>query len=182
VLDKAKYTLPEQIRASHILVKSDKRSNDEALKLALEIRAKAVEKGANFGELARQYSEDPSVKRNSGSLGWFSAGQMDRAFWAGAAALQKPGDVSEPVLSSFGYHIILLEEKRPAQLQSFETVKNQAMNEVKNDYIRAAKTQVLDGIFKDPTLQLNQPAIDSVTTKIDPSIYKAGSPAASTSR
>ena len=178
LLDKARYTLPEQIRASHILVKTDKHANDEALKLALEIRAKAVENGADFRELARQYSEDPSAKKNAGSLGWFSANQMDRAFWAGALALRKPGDISEPVLSSFGYHIILLEEKRPAQIQSFEVVKNQALAEVRNDYVKAAKIKMLDGIYKDPSLEVNQPAIDSLPTKIDPEIYKkAGAPA-----
>ncbi|HET7032460.1 MAG TPA: peptidyl-prolyl cis-trans isomerase, partial [Casimicrobiaceae bacterium] len=96
----------------------------------------------------------------------------------GAAALQKQGDVSEPVLSSFGYHIIRLEGKKAAELQPFEAVKEQALTDVKRDYVKAAKAAALDDIFRDPTLQVNQPALDALTTKIDPELYrKAGTPA-----
>ena len=177
--DKAKYTIPEQVRVTHILVRTDKHSKEEALKLAQEVRTLAVADGADFIALARKYSEDASVKSNGGSIGWINARQVDRAFWAGAAALQKQGEISEPVLSSFGYHIIRLDGKKAAELQPFEAVKEQALADVKRDYVKAQKTALLDTIFKDSTLQVNQPALDSLTTKIDAELYrKAGAAAA----
>jgi len=175
--DKAKYTTPEQVRVTHILLSTEKRSKEEALKLAQEVRALTVADGADFTAIARKYSEDPSVKSNGGNIGWVSARRVDRAFWAGAVSLQKTGEISEPVQSSFGYHIIRLDGKKAAGLQPFEAVKDQALADVKGDYVKAQKTAVLDTIFKDPTLQVNQPALDALTTKMDAELYrKAGAP------
>jgi len=175
LVDKAKYTTPDQVRVAHILIRTDKHSKDEALKIAQEVRAKAVAEGADFTAVARQYSEDPTVKSNGGNLGWLAARQVDRAFWTGANALTKPGEVSEPVLSQFGYHIIRLEGKKAAELQPFEVVKEQALAEVKRDYVKQVKTVMLDGIFKDPGLQFNQPALDALKTTMDAETFrKAG--------
>jgi peptidyl-prolyl cis-trans isomerase C len=177
--DKAKYTLPERVRVEHILIRTDKHSKEEALKLAQEVHALVVADGADFKALARKYSEDASVRSNGGNIGWIVARQVDKAFWAAAVGLQKEGAISEPVLSSFGYHIIRLDEKKPAELQPFEKVKEQAMAEVKSDYVKGAKTAVLDKIFKDPTLQTNQPALDSLITTLDSEMFrKAGAAAA----
>ena len=173
--NKAKFTTPEQIRVTHILLRTDKHSKDEALKLAQDVRALAVANGADFTALARQYSEDASVKSNGGNIGWINARQVDRAFWTGAVALQKQGEISEPILSSFGYHVIRLDAKKAAELRPFDAVKEQALAEVKRDYVKAQKTAMLDSVFKDPSLQVNQPALDSLTTKIDAETYrKAG--------
>ena len=150
LVDKAKYTAPEQVRVAHILIRTDKHSKDEALKIAQEVRARVVADGADFSAVARQYSEDASVKSNGGNIGWISARQVDRAFWTGAFALQKQGDISEPILTSFGYHIIRLDGKKAAELQPFEAVKEQVMAEVKRDYVKAAKNTVLDRNLQGP--------------------------------
>jgi peptidyl-prolyl cis-trans isomerase C len=167
LLDKAKYTLPEQVRAAHILIKTENRDKDAALKLALEIRAKAMAEGADFAQLARQYSEDPTAKTNGGNLGWFSARQMDRAFSTAAFALTKPGQISEPVLSSFGYHIIRFEDRRPAELQPYDKVKDVILADVRREYVDSVRRAATMGIFGDPTVQMNQPAIDSLLTTLN---------------
>jgi len=84
-----------KIRASHILVEKQ----SQAIKVQEELKA-----GANFSELSRKYSTCPSGKRG-GDLGQFSRGQMVKEFEVVAFAL-KPGQVSEPVKTKFGYHII----------------------------------------------------------------------------
>jgi peptidyl-prolyl cis-trans isomerase C len=84
-----------KIRASHILVEKQ----SQAIKVQEELKA-----GANFSELARKYSTCPSRKRG-GDLGQFGRGQMVKEFEVVAFAL-KPGQVSEPVKTKFGYHII----------------------------------------------------------------------------
>ena len=175
LLNKERFTLPEQIRAAHILIRTDKRDKDEAMKLAQEVRARAIAEGADFTALARQYSEDATAKTNGGNLGWFDAKQMDRGFSTGAFALKKSGEISEPVLSSFGYHIIRLDERKPAQLQSYDSVKDQILAEVRRDYIAQVRAAAREGISRDSTLQVNQPAIDALVVRIDPeAIRNAG--------
>ena len=165
--EKERYTLPEQVRAAHILIKTDKRTKDEAQKLALEVRAKALVANADFAALAREFSEDQTAKTNGGNLGWFAARQMDRAFSAGAFALTKPGEISEPVLSSFGYHIIRLEARKPAQLQPYDVVKDVILADIKREYVSTVKKAASDGIFRDSTLQWNQPALDALSATMD---------------
>ena len=94
----------EQVRARHILVA-------DAAK-ASEVEAK-LKGGAKFEDLAKLYSTDPSSKDKGGELGFFAKGQMVPAFQA-AAFSQKIGVVGPPVKSPFGYHIIEVEEKKPA--------------------------------------------------------------------
>lgn len=84
-----------KIRASHILVEK----HSQALRVLEELK-----KGADFGELASRYSQCPSRKRG-GDLGFFGRGQMVKEFERAAFAL-KVGEVSQPVKTQFGYHII----------------------------------------------------------------------------
>lgn len=94
----------EQVRARHILVADAGKAS--------EVEAK-LKGGAKFEDLAKQYSTDPSSKDKGGELGFFAKGQMVPAFQA-AAFSQKIGVVGQPVKSPFGYHIIEVEEKKPA--------------------------------------------------------------------
>jgi foldase protein PrsA len=95
---------PEQVRARHILV-ADQKTAD-----MVEAKLKA---GGNFADLAKQYSTDPSTKDKGGELGFFGRGQMVPAFQAAAFSLPV-GAISAPVKSPFGWHIINVEEKKPA--------------------------------------------------------------------
>jgi foldase protein PrsA len=95
-----------QVRARHILVADEKTAD------MIEAKLKA---GGNFADLAKQYSTDPSTKDKGGELGFFSTGQMVPAFQNAAFALQV-GQTSAPVKSPFGWHIINVEEKKPATI------------------------------------------------------------------
>ncbi|WP_163654437.1 peptidylprolyl isomerase [Listeria sp. PSOL-1] len=107
--------------------------------VADEAKAKEVEKkvkdGDDFAKLAKEYSTDTASKEQGGLLEPFGPGKMDPAFEKAAYALKKKGDVSEPVKSQFGYHIIKLE--KPAEKQSFEKDKDA----VKKAYIQSQLTQ-----------------------------------------
>jgi foldase protein PrsA len=110
-LDKNHATLDtaEQVRARHILVAD--------IKTAQTVEDK-LKSGGDFAALAKQYSTDPSSKDKGGELGFFSKGQMVPAFQA-AAFSQKIGVVGPPVKSPFGYHIIEVEETKPAQVATY---------------------------------------------------------------
>ena len=129
VADRSKYVTPEQVSASHILFETKTRSKEEAEKLAREALAK-VKAGADFNKLAREVSEDRSAKTNNGQLGWFTRAEMDPAFADAAFALKQSGDLAAPVLSSFGWHVIRLEDVRPLQMPAFEQLKPRIMQQL----------------------------------------------------
>lgn len=109
--------MKEEIRASHILInlKPDASPEDtlKAFNRITEIRSRIIG-GEDFSRAAAVYSEDPSAKSNHGSLGYFTAMQMVYPFES-AAYTTTPGEISQPVRTRFGYHIIKVFDRRPAQ-------------------------------------------------------------------
>ncbi len=128
------FSRPEEIKASHILIKSaesdPQEKKDAARKRAAELSAKAREKGADFAELARNNSEGPSAP-SGGDLGFFSAGRMVKPFEEAAFAL-KVNEVSDPVLTQFGYHVIKVTDRRQATVVSFEEAREELEADLKN--------------------------------------------------
>jgi len=114
------------IEASHILVK-DQQKAQEILK--------ELDNGANFGDLAKEYSQDPSGK-NGGQLGTFGPGQMVQPFEDAAYSLEV-GEVSKPVSSQFGIHIIKVTDK-------IENEDVEPLEEIKGDITRQLKTKKID--------------------------------------
>lgn len=109
------YSYPEQYHARHILILADEKApaeiQDKAKNQIQELE-KRIRAGEDFAELAKEYSQDGSAAQG-GDLGWFTANQMVAPFSAATAAL-KPGEVSSPVQTTFGYHLIKLEDKKLA--------------------------------------------------------------------
>lgn len=103
-----------EVRASHILVDKE----DEAKQIIADLK-----KGGNFAELAKTKSKDPGAT-NGGDLGFFTKDQMVPEFSAAAFKLE-PGQISDPVKTDFGWHVIKLEEKRNRKAPDFEAVKGQ---------------------------------------------------------
>ena len=153
-----KYKEPPMVRASHILVDSKSRTKEEALKRAEEVRKLALS-GKAFGDLAKEYSDDPSARQNSGDLGFFTATQMVKPFADAAFSLDKPGAISEVVESPFGYHVILLHEKKPGGVQPFEKVKTQILNALKEKQGTEARSEYIKRITDDSKLTINQEGI-----------------------
>ncbi|UII27932.1 peptidylprolyl isomerase [Fulvivirga maritima] len=106
----------EDINASHILIMVDEHASPEdtlkAYNKIQEIRQKALD-GADFGKLAKEYSDDPSAKTNNGNLGYFTSMQMVYPFESAAYSTPE-GEISKPVRTRFGYHIIKVLNRRPS--------------------------------------------------------------------
>ncbi|MFQ5581651.1 MAG: peptidylprolyl isomerase [Mariprofundaceae bacterium] len=111
------FTIPEQIHARHILVASEKK--------AWEILKALKRKKADFASLAATHSLDDSNKSRGGDLNWFSRGIMVKPFEEAAFALNKAGARSKPVKTQFGWHIIELLGKRPANRKSLEEAREE---------------------------------------------------------
>jgi peptidyl-prolyl cis-trans isomerase C len=118
---------PEQIRASHVLVKvekgADEKTKAEAKKEADQVLADA-KAGKDFAVLAKDHSDDPGSKANGGDLDFFVKGQMVPAFEEAVMKLQKPGDLSGVVETVYGFHVIKLTEKKPSRVIPFADVKD----------------------------------------------------------
>lgn len=131
-----RYKNPERVRASHILIKAENRSDAEALAKITEIK-KEIDNGLDFAEAAKKYSEDDSNKARGGDLGLFPAGRMVPEF-SEVAFSMPAGGISDPVKTQFGYHLIFKKEQLPEGYTELEAVKNSISNELKNNKARAA--------------------------------------------
>ncbi|MEQ1558848.1 MAG: SurA N-terminal domain-containing protein [Methyloglobulus sp.] len=119
---KAQYGTPERRKISHILFAVNAKTNDKAA-LEKALKVKADLKNKDFAAVAAEQSDDKLTAKKGGDLGLFIVGSMEKSFEDAASAL-KAGEVSKPVKSSFGYHLIKVTELVPAEVKSFETVKD----------------------------------------------------------
>ena len=134
----------EEVHAQHILVKTE----DEAKSVIAEL-----DKGADFGELAKKYSTDPSAS-SGGDLGYFGHDDMVKAFTDAAFALS-PGRYSKtPVKTEFGWHVIKVEDRRAGKPPSFEEAREQLSRDLAHEIIDA-KLQDLRGAAKIETFGLD---------------------------
>lgn len=145
--NKEQFVIPESVRLYHVLVKTDKDAQ-EALK--------RLKKGEKFSEVASQMSLCDS-RAMGGDLGWRPRGQLVKEVEDAAFAMN-PGQISGPVKSEYGLHVLFLEDKKAAQPQSFEQVKEQIL-----DVLRAnAQEDYLNGIAQKLRQKMNVQITDQV--------------------
>lgn len=126
------YRVPEQVNVRHILIKTplpgpdgkvDQKAVDAAQAKAEDV-LKQVKAGGNFADLAKKYSDDPGSAKEGGSLGWIGRGRTVPEFEKAAFSLPK-GGTSDLVKSSYGFHIIHVDDKQDAHMKSLAEVKGQ---------------------------------------------------------
>lgn len=132
------FKIPEQVKARHILVRLEKNASEADQKKAREKAEDILKKlkaGEDFAKLAAELSDDPGSKAKGGDLGLFSRGRMVPEFEKAAFSM-KPGELSEPVKSPFGYHIIKVEEKKEALSQPYEKVKDKVKEKATAEFTK----------------------------------------------
>lgn len=136
------FTQPERVHVRHILISDDVTSADAIAKIQADLRA-----GASFDEVAKSCSLCPSAAQG-GDLGEVSKGQMVPEFETAAFALKNPGDLSEPIKTQFGWHIIRLEDRTPSSLEPLDTVKPQLLQYLTNEKRNEAFKNAVEGLKK----------------------------------
>ena len=142
LLNKDEMLSEEKVDVTHILVSKDERSYEEALEIARDINAQLQENPDAFVELVEKYSDDSSAPSNKGSFKNVKRGDLVKPFEEVAFSLE-PGQISEPVKTQYGYHIVRLDAYIAPQVQPFEQVKRQLVDaerkrhedRIRNDYI-----------------------------------------------
>ncbi|HUB02456.1 MAG TPA: peptidyl-prolyl cis-trans isomerase [Terriglobales bacterium] len=139
------YRVPEQVKVRHILIKTPLPGPDGKVdeKAVADARAKAedvlkqLRAGGDFAKLAEKYSEDPGSAKNGGELGWIGRGRTVPEFEKAAFSLPK-GQTSDLVKSSYGFHIIQVEDKQEAHVKLLAEVKNEIQEKVKQQKVARA--------------------------------------------
>ena len=145
---------PEQVKASHILIKVAPDAEEAQKKQArkkIETIQKKVRQGEDFGSLAKANSEGPTAQR-SGDLGYFSRGQMVKPFEDAAFALNI-GEVSEIVETQFGYHLIKVTDKKPARTIPFKEVQQKLEQHLKNEKEKTEIQGYIENLKKSATIK-----------------------------
>lgn len=130
--NRSSFIAPEQREASHILLSADEGEQAEQIARLNELKVR-IEGGESFADLAREFSDDVGSADLGGSLGVIAPGAMVAEFEEAAYALQESGDVSEPVVTEFGVHLIKLDSITPESGKAFEDVKEQIIADLQLD-------------------------------------------------
>ena len=153
----AKYNQAEEVKARHILIKGE---DAKALDKIKAIKSKV--NASNFAATANKETEDATGKTNGGDLGWFSHGRMVPEFEAVAFKMSK-GSISEPIKTQFGYHIILVEDKKAAQTKPLEAVKS----ELAQLAIQKTKAQDLDKLLASEQARITTLLTENKTAELE---------------
>lgn len=137
-----RFDVPAQTHARHILITGEgEESKAQIEKLWAELKG-----GADFEVLAKEHSQDPGSAKRGGDLGFFAEGRMVPEFDAVLKDLQQPGEVSAPVKTQFGWHLIQFVERRPAGKRPYEEVREELRREARTRILsdkRVAKSSAL---------------------------------------
>jgi peptidyl-prolyl cis-trans isomerase C len=174
-LDREKYRAPEEVRLSDIAVEFKGRTEDAALARAKEARQHLMD-GEDFAKVARAYSDDATTRDKGGALPLVSRDRLAREYADGVFALSRVGEVSQPIKAPSAYHIVRLEERRPARQLAFDEVRDRIMQTLRARYIVQQRGLRINEINADTSIELNQPAIDALVTHVDPALLAAPVP------
>jgi len=148
-----------QIHASHILVK------DEAT--AKQLQAELKQHPEKFAELAKEKSTDTTTAQKGGDLGTFGQGRMVPEFERAAFAL-KAGEVSDVVKTQYGYHIIIVTERKEGERKPFDQVKEQIKAQLRNKRLQDQMQGHLDELKKNSNLKIDESALANITPPTSP--------------
>lgn len=161
------------VRVSHIMIMTPEGMNDEEktdAKKRIHMLYDSIQSGMDFAEIARKYSEDRGSAARGGELPWFGTGRMVAPFEDASFALANIGDISEPIQTSFGWHIIkLLEQKK---FDDFETVQaDLRANVTKSDRNAYSKKALVERIKRNNNFTENKESLYPFYTVVDTSIF-----------
>jgi peptidyl-prolyl cis-trans isomerase C len=145
------FTVPEMVKARHILILADKSASPETRKKAREKAVDILQRlqtGEDFAKIASELSDDPSTKTKGGDIGFFSRGMIVKPIEEAAFSLN-PGEISGIIETQSGYEIIKVEEKKASYLEPYDAVKDKIAQKHLHDNIQAENKKFLEKSMKD---------------------------------
>jgi peptidyl-prolyl cis-trans isomerase D len=164
------YSTPEQVRASHILLKTEGKDDAAVKAKAEDILKQAKAPGADFAELAKKFSEDEQSSKNGGDLDYFGKGRMVPEFDQIVFAME-PGQISDLVKTQYGYHVIKLVDKKPASSRPLPEVRQQINDQLAFERAQAQAADLSESLAK----QISKPAdLDKVAKAQGLTVQESG--------
>lgn len=151
----------EMVDVSHLLVTFNDRTKEEALELVSNLRETLRSDPALFDAYILEYSEDPAKSANNGRYPTVQRGDMVKPFEDASFALNEAGEISEPVETVYGYHLIRLNRKIPPELVPFEQIKPQMMEQAKKEYLSDFRRRYIQKMIIEP-IELNEAAAEEM--------------------
>ena len=164
LIGKASYTTPETLMLTQLFFAAEKDGIEGAKKRADDAYTK-IRAGADIGDLAATVSDDTSRRDARGRVGPLARNDLDPQVAAVSFALKKPGDISEPVKSRVGWHIVRLDTRNAAVQRSFDEVKGEIMTELRDKHIADAKSTLMRDIAAKNELVVDDAAMDALRTQ-----------------
>jgi parvulin-like peptidyl-prolyl isomerase len=162
--DPSKFATEEQVHLQHILVNLQGRTREQALARARDIAKKAEAAPDDFLALAQQYSDDPEKRGNRGDIGLSSPKYL------------KPGQISEPIETEHGFHIVKFIERQPARQLSYEQVRDNLIRSERARLEKQRLDQLVMQIRSSPTVTVHTDNVEKFVTPL-PDEMKGGAPA-----
>ncbi len=164
-----RYKRPEEVKLTHILYTTAKHENAQAL--AQAARAKIVA-GADMVALAKAESDEPTATDDGGQTDWSPGNKFEARLARAIAALKKVGDVSMPIKTQNGYYVMRLDGRRGGETRPFDQVKDEIIRDMRKNYVDEQRAKRMAAIRNDPSIVVNQPAVDKLLVRIDPELIK----------
>lgn len=161
-----RFAVPEQVHTRHILfMQQDDETWPELEQRAAKVLAELRKDKSRFAELAKQHSQDPGSAEQGGDLGYLAHEEVVKPY-ADAAFSMKKGEISEPVKTRFGLHIIELLDKKPAGKRTFAEVEDLLIQEVEANYDTRVRGEIITRLRAQNELQLDEAALQRLHEKL----------------
>jgi parvulin-like peptidyl-prolyl isomerase len=163
---KSDYKLPASADVRHVLIATEKHSDDEAKALADQVHAEALANPKGFEALVDKYSEDTSKAENHGLIADATSEKYVQEFRDGAAALKKVGEVSPVVHTKYGYHVMVLVAKRPEHQQTLDEVRGKLTEQLRDEYITTQRRDLVNQLTNEK-MDFNPATVDALRDRYD---------------
>ena len=154
----------EYVDVTHILISSEVRGRAESMALADSLRGQLIEDPSLFGTFVEEYSDDPSKGMNQGNFPSMKRGEMVKPFEDASFAMQNAGDISEPVETAYGFHIIRFNKRYEPRIKKYEDVKADAMSLARQKYLEGYRLRYINKLIESP-IELPPGAVEAMARR-----------------
>ncbi|WP_183961264.1 peptidylprolyl isomerase [Chiayiivirga flava] len=163
-----KYSTPETLDLTHILITTTGRSKEDAMRIAEEVRDLAKKGDVDFSSLVQSYTDEVrNGEKSSGVLSKVTRGVMEPEFENAAFALKQAGEISGVVETRYGYHVIKLDSRAPAVKAPFDQVKGKIIEDLRKAYIERNKSGLSDNL-RSLKIEANPELVASLRSRYSP--------------
>jgi peptidyl-prolyl cis-trans isomerase C len=163
-----RYREADQYQTTQIQYSFDKNGGaDGAREKAADARRRILA-GGDMNAIAKAESDDPTAAQTGGKLDWRSARAFDSRLARTIANLRNPGDLSRPIETDDAVVVVRMDARRPGEKKTFDDVKASIIADMRKEYVSTMMNQKMASIRNDPSIVVNQPAVEALVTRINP--------------